>query len=321
MNISKCAAKVLAGERINKEEALLLMEEATTTLSKYAEKIRTHFCGQSFELCTIINGKSGKCSENCAYCAQSSHFKTAIQTYNLLTEEIIVNSAKSNAKQGVHRFSIVTSGKRLSEEEVEKVSCIYKKINETCKIGLCASHGLLRFDQLQTLQKSGVKRYHNNLETSERFFKKICTTHTYAEKIETLKNAKRAGMEICSGGIIGLGETMEDRIDLALCLRALEVDSVPVNVLNPIPGTALENNKRLTNEEVSKTLSIFRFILPGTQIRLAGGRALLGDKGRLAMKSGVNAAISGDMLTTEGIKTVDDIKMIKALGFEVKIDD
>ncbi|MEG0309942.1 MAG: biotin synthase BioB [Eubacterium sp.] len=321
MNISKCAAKVLAGERINKEEALLLMEEATTTLSKYAAKIRTHFCGQSFELCTIINGKSGKCSENCAYCAQSSHFKTAIQTYNLLTEEIIVNSAKSNAKQGVHRFSIVTSGKRLSEEEVEKVSCIYKKINETCKIGLCASHGLLRFDQLQTLQKAGVKRYHNNLETSERFFKKICTTHTYAEKIETLKNAKRAGMEICSGGIIGLGETMEDRIDLALCLRALEVDSVPVNVLNPIPGTALENNKRLTNEEVSKTLSIFRFILPGTQIRLAGGRALLGDKGRLAMKSGVNAAISGDMLTTEGIKTVDDIKMIKALGFEVEIDD
>ena len=160
-------------------------------------------------------------------------------------------------------------------------------------------------------------RYHNNLETSRKFFTKICSTHTYDDKIETIKNAKKAGLEICSGGIIGLGETMEDRIDMAFTLRGLSVESVPVNILNPIKGTPLEKQEILSYEEVIKTLAIFRFILPTVQIRLAGGRALLGDKGKKALMSGVNGAISGDMLTTLGIETSEDIKMIKNLGFEV----
>lgn len=175
----------------------------------------------------------------------------------------------------------------------------------------------MNYEELVKLKESGVIRYHNNLETSRRFFSNICTTHTFDEKINTIKNALKAGLQVCSGGIIGLGETMKDRIDMAFTLRELNVDSIPINILNPIKGTALENQEKLSYDEITKTFALFRFILPEKQIRLAGGRALLNDKGERLMKSGVNSAISGDMLTTSGIKTFDDIKMIKELGFEV----
>ena len=197
---------------------------------------------------------------------------------------------------------------------------IYRS-KKSSQIKLCASCGLLNYEELCKLKESGVTRYHNNLESSRRFFSKICTTHTYDEKIETIKAAKKAGLIVCSGGIMGLGETMEDRIDLAFTLRDLEITSIPINILNPIKGTPLENNKILTLDEVRKIVAIYRFILPKAELRLAGGRGLLEDKGLSVFESGANAAITGDMLTTSGISIDEDMKIIEKLGYKVKCND
>ncbi|WP_252231124.1 MULTISPECIES: biotin synthase BioB [unclassified Clostridium] len=315
--VDKFKEKILSGELISKKEAMILSKENIDELASAANDIRMSLCGKEFNLCTIINGKSGRCGENCKYCAQSVYFKTDIEEYNLLDSESIITSAISNYNSGVHRFSVVTSGKKLTNKEVHTVCKTYSELKDKCDIKLCASHGLLNYEELVKLKESGVIRYHNNLETSRNFFSNICTTHTFDEKTHTIKNALKAGLQVCSGGIIGLGETMEDRIDMAFTLRELNVDSIPINILNPIKGTALENQEKLSYDEITKTFALFRFILPKKQIRIAGGRALLNDKGERLMKSGVNAAISGDMLTTSGIKTFDDIKMIKELGFEV----
>lgn len=315
--IEKLKNKVLNGEFLDKAEILSIADEDIDELTKCADIIRKKLCGNEFNLCTIINGKSGRCSENCRYCAQSAYFKTNVKEYELLDTKTIADSAKSNYSKGVHKFSIVTSGKNLTSEEIDAVADTYKELSKECKIELCASHGLLSYEDLKKLKDSGVVRYHNNLETSRNYFPKICTTHTYDEKIATIKSAMKAGLEVCSGGIIGMGESMEDRIDMAFTLRDLGVDSVPVNILNPIKGTPLENQELISYDEVLRTLALFRFILPKTQIRLAGGRALLNDKGLKALQSGVNAAISGDMLTTSGIKTCEDIEMVKSLGFQV----
>lgn len=316
-NVDRIKKQVLEGKVLEKKDIILLFKEDTFELAKAADEIRKTFCGNKFSICTIINGKSGRCSENCKYCAQSIYFKTNIEEYDLLSQDTIKNSAKSNYKQGVHKFSIVTSGKRMSAENIDNLCDIYKSIHSDIPIELCASHGLLGYEELKKLKEAGVIRYHNNLETSKNYFKNICTTHTFDEKIETIKNAKLAGLEVCSGGIIGLGETMEDRMDMAFTLRELEVNSVTINILNPIKGTPLENQTLLSYEEIIKTISLIRFILPKAEIRLAGGRALLLDKGLDALKSGINACISGDMLTTSGIKTEEDIEMIRKLGFEV----
>jgi biotin synthase len=214
---------------------------------------------------------------------------------------------------------VVTSGKKLAEDELESICNSYSEIRKNSDISLCASHGLLSFEQLLKLKNVGVQRYHNNLETSRRNFPNICTTHTYDDKIKTIKAAQKAGLEVCSGGIIGLGETMEDRIDMALDIRELGVKSVPVNILSPISETPYGKLPALTADEVRKTVAIFRFILLDAAIRLAGGRNLMPDKGRLLFLSGANAAISGDMLTTSGIILGDDMKMIKELKFDVKM--
>lgn len=310
--------KIMKDIDITKEEAICLINEDTTVLCNIANEIRKEKCGSSFNLCTIINGRSGKCSEDCKYCAQSVYYNTDIEIYDLLCANKILASALSNEKAKVHRFSIVTSGKRMSDTQIDKLCETYKLLKEKCNIGLCASHGLISYENLVKIRKSGVRRYHNNLETSRNFFPSICTTHTYDEKIETILNAKKAGLSVCSGGIFGLGESMEDRIDMAFTLKELDVDSVPINILNPIKGTPLENNPPLSYDEIKKSIAIYRFILPTKEIRLAGGRALMEDKGLSAMKSGINSAISGDMLTTSGITTKEDIQMIKRLGFTLE---
>lgn len=312
--------KVLAGETISREEAVRLAETAgLQQLCEAAQEIRKHFCGDGFDICTIINGKSGRCSENCKYCAQSAHFQTSVQEYPLLSTEEIVKEADYNQKRGVLRFSIVTSGKRLTDEEVERVCESFRAVRKQTQIATCASHGLLSYEQFCRLKEAGVSRYHNNLETSRRFFPSICTTHTYDEKIETIRAAKKAGLSVCSGGIMGLGETMEDRIDMAITLRELGIRSIPVNVLNPIPGTPLAGNLPLTEDEVCRIVAVYRFLLPDAAVRLAGGRGLFADKGRRIFESGANAAISGDMLTTSGITIADDMAMLEELGFVPKL--
>lgn len=309
--------KVLNGYQLYKKEALFLAEQPLEELCKAADEIRRAFCGNAFDLCTIINGKSGKCSENCKYCAQSSFYQTHVESYPLLGTEELVQQAEYNSQRGVPRYSIVTSGKKLNSEEVEQVCESIRQIKKSVNISVCVSFGLLEEEDFRKIKEAGAERVHNNLETSEVYFPKVCTTHTWQDKIRALKNARAAGMSVCSGGIMGLGETMEDRIDLALTLQNLGVNSVPINMLNPIPGTPYEKNPKLTEEDMRQIIAVFRFILPKSFIRLAGGRGLMEDQGRNCFRSGANAAITGDMLTTAGITIRRDMEMLKELGYQV----
>lgn len=317
MKVKELKEKVLNGKLIGKEEALFLAKEAPLKeLTEAANEIRKHFCEDKFDICTIINGKSGKCSENCKFCAQSSFYDTHIKEYSLLNSKAIVKEAKYNDERGVLRFSIVTSGRKLSDKEIDSICESIKEINKNTSVSVCGSFGLLSEEQYKKLKEAGLTRVHNNLETSRKNFKNICTTHTFDEKVQAIKNAKNAGLNICSGGIMGLGETMEDRIDMALELRELGVLSIPVNILNPIKGTPFENNKLLTNDEICRIVAVYRFLIPNGAIRLAGGRGLLQDKGESCFLSGANAAISGDMLTTSGITIKEDMNLLNKIGYK-----
>lgn len=312
--------KIFSGQLLEKDEVMQLMESPLEELTRAADEIRARFCGNRFDMCTIINGKCGKCSEDCKYCAQSAYYTTScVETYPLLDTEEIVAEARKNKEQGVLRYSIVTSGRKLSNKEVDKVCQSIEAVRREVGIEVCVSFGLLDEEQFRKIKAAGASRVHCNLETSRRYFPQVCSTHTYDEKIETLKAAKRAGLSVCSGGIMGLGETMEDRIDMVFTARELGVKSVPVNLLNPIPGTPYEKNRVLTNDELCRIVAIFRFIIPDGNIRLAGGRGLVGDKGEKCFKSGANATISGDMLTTAGINVETDMKLLGELGYEVRL--
>lgn len=316
--LKELMAQIRAGEPITREQALSLYEEEPTALSAAADTLRWEFCGSRFDMCTIVNGKSGQCSENCKFCAQSSHYQGEAETYSLLDGETLLEQAQYNEAKGVLRFAVVTSGKRLSDRELEAVCGSYRLMHERTGIALCASHGLLSEEQLRRLKAAGVTRYHNNLESSRRYFPQVCTTHTYDEKIATIRAAQRAGLQVCSGGIIGMGETREDRVDMALQLRELGIRSIPLNVLNPIPGTPFGHLERLGTEEICRTAAVFRFLLPHAMIRMAGGRGLMADKGEAVFRSGANAAISGDMLTTAGIGIDEDFLLLNRLGYEVR---
>ncbi len=312
--------KILSGDEINKEEAKSLQKADLEELCEAANAIREHFCQDGFDICTIINGKSGKCSENCKYCAQAGCYATSVEAYPLVSTEKMVKDARYNAEGGVLRYSIVTSGKRLSKKEIEQVCESIRTIKKEVEIEVCVSFGLLEEEDFAKLKEAGVSRVHNNLETSRRYFPEVCTTHTYDEKIAAIKAAQRAGLSVCSGGIMGIGETMEDRIDMAFTLRELGVNSVPVNMLNPIAGTPLENQRILTVDEMRRIVAVYRFILPKVSIRLAGGRGLMEDKGVKCFQSGANAAISGDMLTTSGITVQSDMQMLQKLGYVPRLN-
>lgn len=319
--INKMKELVLDGGDISKEQAIQLFNQPIDELSNAANYIRQYFCGNIFDICTIINAKSGKCSENCKYCAQSAYYSTECEEYPLLSEEKIFDNAKYNADKGVLRYSLVTSGRNLNDNEVDSICKVVEKISNTIPIRVCGSFGLLNDGQYRKLYKSGLTRIHNNLETSKRNFPNMCTTHSFEHKVLAIQAAKENGMTVCSGGIFGIGESVQDRIDLAFSLKELEIKSIPINLLNPIKGTPYENNKLLTSEEMNRIVAVYRFIMPDAFIRLAGGRGLLNDKGRSCFLSGANATISGDMLTTAGISIDTDMKMIKELGFEVKLKD
>jgi biotin synthase len=318
-SIQQYKEKVLGGALLSKEEAMIIANAPLEEICAAANEIREHFCGNNFDICSIINGKSGRCPENCKYCAQSAFYGTQVEEYPLLDTETLVEQAKYNEERGVLRYSIVTSARKLTNQEVDKVSESIRTIRKKTEIAVCVSFGLLDEKQFIKLKDAGVSRVHNNLETSRRNFPNVCTTHSYDEKIETIKAAQRVGLNVCSGGIMGLGETMEDRIDMALTIRELGIRSIPVNMLNPIPGTPYENNKKLTNDHMCRIVAVFRFLVPNASIRLAGGRGLLEDKGVKCFRSGANATISGDMLTTSGILIKQDMKILDRLGYKAAL--
>lgn len=316
MDMKLLAQEIISGRRITRDDDLsVFLNCDLKELCEGADLIRAHFVGDRVDLCSIINGRSGKCPEDCKYCAQSAHHHTECEVYDFLPQEKIMEACKLNEAEGVHRFSIVTAGKRLSGDEFQKAIDAYKAMNKECDIELCASMGFLSAEQLHELHEAGVTSYHHNIETSKRNFPNICTTHTYEQKIETLKMVKAEGMYVCSGGIIGMGETWEDRLDMAISLSELEVDSIPINALMPIKGTPLEGLERICEDDILRTIAFFRYINPKAEIRLAAGRALLTNDGEIAFKSGASATITGDMLTTVACATIrSDRQMLKDIG-------
>lgn len=320
MDILKLADEIIEGKRLSREDDLDFFVTCNLNdLCAGADKIREACIGDRVDLCSIINGMSGRCPEDCKYCAQSAHNHTDCEVYDFLPEEKIMEACKTNEKEGVDRFAIVTAGRALSGEEFDKAIKAYERMNKECDIELCASMGFLSANQLHRLHEAGVTSYHHNIETSRRNFSNICSTHTYDMKIETLKKVKAEGMYACSGGIIGMGESWEDRIDMAVSLAEVGVDSIPINALMPIKGTPLENLESLTEDEILRTIAMFRYINPEADIRLAAGRALMKNDGEMAFKSGASATITGNMLTTVAAATIQsDRKMLQNIGRTVK---
>lgn len=316
--------KILNGYEITFEEAKELIEidhindiSSINSLIECANEIRKNFSGNSLDLCTIMNVKNGNCSEDCKYCAQSSHYKTNIIPYSFLKDNEIIERAKEVEKKGAHKFSMVASGKGPTDSEIDKICSVYEKLREETNISLCGSFGILKEGQAEKLRDSGVRMYHHNLESSKEFYKNLCTTHTFEDRVNTIKLVQKAGLKVCSGGILGMGETQIDRINLAFELRALNVDSVPINILTKVKGTPYENNEPIHKMEVIKTISVFRFILPKAQIRYAGGRMQLEELQELGLRAGVNAMLTGDFLTTTGSDMETDKELARKMEFSI----
>lgn len=317
--IESLKKKVLNGEHISQKEALLLsMTPEKKELYEAANEIREHFCKNIMDLCSITNAKSGKCSQDCKWCSQSKHHETEIEEYELVDKKQAINEALQNAKQGVTRHSLVTSGRRVSNKTLDGLIPIYREISAQSSIGLCASMGLITEEQMRRLKdEAGVEHYHCNIETAPSFFSNLVSSHTIEEKISTIKIAQKVGLKVCSGGIIGMGESMEQRIEMAFVLRELGIKSIPINILQAIKGTALENVPPLSEDEVLSTIAIFRFIHPDAHLRFAGGRVQIKHFQHKALQAGISAALTGDYLTSTGSNIQEDISDFKKVGFTI----
>ncbi len=319
MDLIRLAKEIIEGRRLKRSDDLsFFIDCSLDELCRGADMIREAVIGDKVDLCAIINGRSGRCPEDCRYCAQSAHYSTGCEEYDFLPEEVILDACRLHQSEGVDRFSIVTSGRTLEGEAFEKAVSAYERMRKECRIDLCASMGFLSEEQLGRLHRAGVTSYHHNIETSRRNFPNICTTHTYDMKIEMLRKVKAEGMCACSGGIIGMGETWEDRLDMAVSLAELGIDSIPINALMPIPDTPLGNLPLLCEDDILRTIAFFRYINPAANIRLAAGRALLTNDGETAFKAGASATITGNMLTTAACATIkSDKAMLEKLGRDV----
>ena len=318
MDMIALANEIMHGRRIKREEdCSYFIDCDLDELCRGADMIREHFVGNRVDLCAIINGRSGRCPEDCKYCAQSAHYNTQCEEFGFISTEKIMQACKLHEAEGVHRFSIVTAGRALTGAEFDQAIEAYKQMNEQCDIGLCASMGFLTKEQLQRLYEVGVRRYHHNIETSQRNFSNICTTHTYEDKMKTLNMVKEVGMQVCSGRIIGMGESWEDRLDMAKTLAEIGVDSIPINALMPIKGTPLQDMEPLCEADILRTIACFRYLNPAADIRLAAGRALLQNDGKRAFEAGASATITGNMLTTVAKANIrSDKEMLKSMGRE-----
>lgn len=314
--------KVLGGEDLTEAEALGLLDIAAADpegLLEAAAEVTARFSSTDFDSCSIINARSGRCPEDCKWCAQSAHHHTEIDVYPLVDHDVCMKLADYNRSRGIGRFSLVTSGRSLGAKTLDKICDYYRELSSKEGIYLCASMGLLDLEAMKKLREAGVRRYHCNLESAPSHFPKLCTTHSIEEKIKTIEAAREAGLEICSGGIIGMGETPEQRVEFALALRKVRPASIPINILCPIPGTPLENAAPLTDEEILVTVAIFRLIHPRAVLRFAGGRAHISKEAqRRALRIGINGSIMGDLLTTVGSQIDEDIEMVREAGYNFK---
>lgn len=311
--------RLLAGGRATADELLALEPQCTTDeLCEAADEIRLKLTGNHLDTCSIINARSGRCSEDCAWCAQSRRFHTGVDEYDIVDTGLAVASAKANRAYGVERFSLVTSGRRVTGEQMPRFCDIYRRIAAETDIYLCASMGLLGYDEMTMLAEAGVKRYHCNLETSSEYFPRLCRSHTRADKLATIEAARRAGLAICSGGIIGMGETLRDRLLLAKEAYEAGASSIPVNILNPIPGTALQDTPPLSEDEIIRSVAMMRFMAPDAVMRFAGGRARLSrETTERILRGGMNGVMIGDLLTTRGNDADEDYALFRRTGYDI----
>jgi len=319
--IARISKKVLAGGEASEAELIFLSRlagEAVYELLYWANRIRTKFHGRKVKFCSIVSAKQGRCPEDCKFCSQSVHHRTAIKTFPLIPTDEVVKAARQATEVGAESFGIVISGRRASERDWGRIVEMVKGVSRNTKLRPCASLGALTLERARELKKAGLVRYHHNLETSRRFFPRLCTTHTYEERVTTALAAKRAGLELCCGGIFGVGESRADRVSLALTLREIDPDSVPLNFLNPIRGTPLENSRPMAPMEILKTIALFRFALPRKEIKVCGGREVnLRDLQSWIYYAGATGAIIGNYLTTSGRPAAEDIQMIRDLGLRL----
>jgi biotin synthase len=320
--IQKIGDKVLEGGSVSMKEILPLLEAKGPDLMDLvavANRVRVEFNGNEIDLCSLLNAKSGKCSEDCAFCAQSAHYQTDAPTYPLMNADQMVKEAQEAQRRRTGRFCLISSGRQLNDKEFEVILSGLDRIRKETTLDLDCSLGTLSEERAEALKRVGVTRYNHNLETAESHFSKICTTHSFQDRVQTIEVLKDQGFSICCGGIIGLGESPQQRLELAFSVKQLGIECIPFNILNPRPGTPLEHSESIPPIEIIKTISLFRLVLPKGTIKIAGGReANLRDLQSLALLAGANGLIVGNYLTTPGRNAEDDLTMIKDVGFQIK---
>ncbi len=314
--------KILGGSAgVSRKEGEMLAEDGAFDIRElifFADVIRRHFKKNAVFLCSILNAKSGKCSQDCAFCSQSSFHDTTIDTYPLLASESIYKNAIDMHLAGATHYSVVTSGHSLTDEEIDQICNAVTMIKEKTDLTICGSLGMLSENSAKKLIQSGMTRYHHNLETAESHFENICTTHEYQEDIDTINLAVKHGFKVCSGGIFGLGESWMQRVELAFTLKELDIDTIPVNFLNPVVGTRVENNELMSPMDALKTIALMRFINPEKSITICGGREVtLKDFQSWVFFAGSNGLMIGNYLTTSGRDMASDMEMIEALGLDI----
>ncbi len=323
--IDEITQRILKGGEMSRDEGCWMInldDDYLTWLMAGADRIRRHFRGSKVEVCAISNVRSGNCSENCSFCSQSGHHKeSSAPVYDYIKPETLVAQAKQAREWGASDFGVVSKGWGVrSEKERGQLKEYFSELKKHSEIGRCASLGALDRETAEMLKAQGMENYHHNLECAESFFDNVCTTHTYQENIDTIHHATEAGLRVCAGGILGMGESLEQRVELAETLRQNGVKSVPLNFLNPQEGTPLATQTPMVPQEILKSIAVFRYLLPQAEIRIAGGRHLLGDLQSMIFMAGASGVMIGDYLTTAGRKVEQDIKMIQDLHLSPRED-
>jgi len=316
--------RILNGGEMSSEEGcwmIALDDDYLPWMMAGADRIRKTFRGNQVEVCAISNVRSGNCSENCSFCAQSGHYKTTAPVYNYISSDQLKQQAEQARAWGASDFGVVSKGWGVrSEKERKQLGEYFASLSEHSDIGRCASLGVLDRETASDLKAMGLENYHHNLECAESFFGEVCTTHTYQENIDTIINARNAGLRVCAGGILGMGESLQQRIELAETLRRIGVESVPMNFLSPQSGTPMGERSPMTAQDILKSIVVYRYMLPKAEIRIAGGRQFLGDMQSMIFMAGASGVMIGDYLTTKGRKVDDDLDMLKSLKLTARED-
>ena len=322
--IDSITARLLDGGEMSTQEGQWMMrlnDDYLPWLMAGADRLRKTFRGNQVEVCAISNVRSGNCSENCSFCSQSGHHKTNAPVYNYISSDELAQQAQRARQWGASDFGVVSKGWGVrSDKERKQLKEYFQTLQQQSDIGRCASLGVLDSGSARELKAMGMENYHHNLECAESFFDQVCSTHTYQENIDTIRAAIDAGLRVCSGGILGMGESLDQRIELADTLRKLNVESVPLNFLNPQAGTPFGNRSPMPPQEILKCIAVFRYMLPRAEIRIAGGRQFLGDMQSMIFMAGASGVMIGDYLTTKGRKVEDDLKMLADLNLTPRED-